>query len=189
MSTAFGVVSAARVAATTAQALTLLIMARSLGPPAFGQFAAVLGALTALGILADGGATYAMGRHHLTPPTVLQILRAGRLLSLATLLVSVPMMAVLVQLSGSTVLAACWLLCGWVPLERQAEINSAYLLVRGRQNIVCATYLLRRLPALAAVLLTPAAAAPVRPFAVATAGPGPGAGGGGGRPGGPRRGR
>jgi O-antigen/teichoic acid export membrane protein len=162
----FGVVSGARVAATTAQALTLLIMARSLGVSAFGQFAAVLGGMTALGILADGGATYAVGRHHTTPPTILQILRASRLLSLATLLVSVPVLAVLVHLSGSAILAACLLLCAWIPLERQAEISSAYLLVRGRRTVVCGTYLLRRLPTLAALLLIPAGVMPVLTYAV-----------------------
>ena len=149
----FGVVSGARVTATAAQALTLLIMARSLGAPAFGQFAAVLGGMMALGSLADGGATNAVGRHHTTPSTILQILRAGRLLSLATLLISVPVLAVLVHQSGSAILAACWFLCAWLPLERQAEVNSAYLLARGRQTVVCATYLLRRLPTLAAVLI------------------------------------
>lgn len=162
----FGVVSGARVTATAAQALTLLIMARSLGAPAFGQFAAVLGGMMALGSLADGGATNAVGRHHTTPSTIVQILRAGRLLSLATLLISVPVLAVLVHQSGSAILVACWFLCAWLPLERQAEVNSAYLLARGRQTVVCATYLLRRLPTLAAVLMTPAAVAPVLAFAV-----------------------
>jgi O-antigen/teichoic acid export membrane protein len=162
----FGLVSVSRVAATTAQALTLLIMARTLGVSAFGQFAAVLGGMTALGILADGGASYAVGRHHTTPPTILQILRAGRLLSLATLLISVPVLAVLVHLSGSAILADCLLLCAWIPLERQAEVNSAYLLVRGRGTIVGATYLLRRLPTLAALLLIPVGVGPVLTYAV-----------------------
>jgi O-antigen/teichoic acid export membrane protein len=162
----FGVVSGARVTATAAQALTLLIMARSLGAPAFGQFAAVLGGMMALGSLADGGATNAVGRHHTAPSTIVQILRAGRLLSLATLLISVPVLAVLVHQSGSAILAACWFLCAWLPLERQAEVNSAYLLARGRQTVVCATYLLRRLPTLAAVLVTPTVVAPVLAFAV-----------------------
>jgi O-antigen/teichoic acid export membrane protein len=122
--------------------------------------------MMALGSLADGGATNAVGRHHTTPSTIVQILRAGRLLSLATLLISVPVLAVLVHQSGSAILAACWFLCAWLPLERQAEVNSAYLLARGRQTVVCATYLLRRLPTLAAVLLTPAVVAPVLAFAV-----------------------
>lgn len=161
----FGVVSVARVTATAAQALTLLIMARTLGVSAFGQFAAVLGGMTALGILADGGATSGVGRHHTTSPTIVQILRAGRLLSAATLLISVPVLAVAVHTSGSTILASCWLLCAWVPLERQAEVNSAYLLVRGRRTVVCGTYLLRRLPTLAALLLLPVALGPVLIYA------------------------
>lgn len=170
---ALSVISGARVVSTAAQAITLLVLARVLGPAEFGRFAAVLGGLTALSFLADGGATAAVGRHHLTAATIAQILRAGRLLSLATLIVSVPVLAVVVHLSASPAIAACLLLCAWVPLDRQAEVVSAYLLARNQAGIVGATYMLRRVPTLAAVLLAPTADSMVAAFSasmVATAG-------------------
>lgn len=153
---------------TAAQAATLLVLARSLGPIDFGQFAAVLGGLTALGFFADGGATAAVGRHHPQPATIVQILRAGRLLSIATLLVSVPVLGAVAHASGSAVVSACLLLCAWVPLERQAEIAGAYLLARGHEGLVGMAYLLRRVPALGAVLLVPVAPLPVFSVAMVT---------------------
>lgn len=170
---ALSVISGARVVSTAAQAVTLLVLARTLGPAEFGRFAAVLGGLTALSLLADGGATAAVGRHHAASPMIVQILRAARLLSLATLVVSVPVLAVVAHVSTSPAMAACLLLCAWVPLDRQAEVMSAYLLARNQESIVGAIYLLRRVPTLAAVLLAPTAVSVVAAFSaimVATAG-------------------
>lgn len=167
------VIGTARIVASASQAVTLLLLARTLGPVEFGQFAAVLGGLTALSIIADGGATYAVGRHHPTPRSIVEILRAGRLLSVATLLVSVPVVAVVTEQSDTVAVVAGLMLCVWVPLERQAEVAGAYLLARGQDGVVGVAYLLRRVPTLAAVLLVPATVSPVAVFAVmmvATAG-------------------
>lgn len=153
---ALSLVGSARVLSTGAQAVTLLLVARHLQPALFAQFAAVLGGLTALNIAADGGATYAVGRHHGSPGTIVEVLRAGRLLSSATLAVSVPALVGLAVTTGSPVLMACLPLCLWVPLERQLEVNSAYLLARGQDSLVGLLYLLRRLPTLVVIVILPA---------------------------------
>lgn len=150
-----GVIGGARVVATAAQAVTFLLVARALGPADFGAFAAVFGGLTALGILADGGATTAVGRHHQSPEILVPVLRAGRLLSIATMSVSVPVLGLAVHLSRSPVVTACLLLCLWVPLERQAEVAGAVLLARGRAGVVGAGYLTRRVGSALAVLVAP----------------------------------
>lgn len=170
---ALSLVGSARIISTAAQAVTLLLMARSLSPPAFAEFAGVLGALTALGVVADGGATYALGRHHGSASLTTQILRAGRLLSAGTLVVSIPVLGTLAHITGSPVLLACLPLCLWLPWERQLEVNCAYLLARGREQIVAAGYLARRVPTLVIVLAVPPAVSPVPAFALsmlATAG-------------------
>lgn len=150
---ALGLVGSARILSTAAQALSLLMMARSLGPSDFAAFAAVLGALMALSLISDGGATYAVGRHHEDAVTIVKILRAGRMLSSATLLVSVPVLVAFVVVTGSPVLVACLPLCAWVPLERRSEVNSAYLMSRDRRVSVGVGYVLRRVPALVMVLV------------------------------------
>ncbi|MCV7171853.1 hypothetical protein H7I41_18220 [Mycobacterium manitobense] len=150
---ALGLVGGARITSTAAQALSLLVLARSLGPSDFAEFAAVLGALMALNLISDGGATYAVGRHHDDPTTIIKILRAGRMLSAATMLISVPVLVAFAIATGSAVLVACLPLCLWVPLERQLEVSSAYLMSRNQQVPVGAAFLLRRLPTLLAVLL------------------------------------
>ncbi|MEV3902823.1 hypothetical protein AB0K11_10925 [Mycobacterium sp. NPDC050551] len=150
---ALGLVGGARITSTAAQALSLLVLARSLGPSDFAEFAAVLGALMALNLVSDGGATYAVGRHHDDPTTIVKILRAGRTLSAATMLVSIPVLVAFAVATGSAVLVACLPLCLWVPLERQLEVSSAYLMSRNQQVPVGAGFLLRRLPTLVAVLL------------------------------------
>ena len=150
---ALSLVGSARILSTASQALTLLILARSLGPSDFAVVAAVLGGLMALNLVADGGATYAVGRHHESNFMIVQILRACRLLSYGTMLISVPILGCLAYVSHSAILAACLPLCAWVPLERQLEVYSAYLMSRNRQVVVGGGYLLRRMPTLAAVLL------------------------------------
>lgn len=170
---ALSLVGGARIVSTAAQAVTLLLMARNLSPPAFAEFAGVLGALTALGILADGGATYALGRHHESAALTTQILRAGRLLSAGTTVISVPVLGTLAHVTGSPVLLACLPLCLWIPWERQLEVNSAYLLARKREHVVAAGYLARRVPTLVVVLALPPTVSPVLAFALsmlATAG-------------------
>lgn len=150
---ALGLIGSARVLSTASQALTLLIMARSLGPAEFAEFAGVLGALMALNLIADGGATYAVGRHHESGAMVVQILRAVRLLSTGTMLISIPVLGVLAIATHSATLIACIPLCAWVPLERQLEVGSAYLMARNRQYVVGMGYLLRRVPTLIVVLV------------------------------------
>lgn len=163
---ALSLVGSARIVSTAAQAVTLLLMARSLGPSGFAEFAGVLGGLMALGILADGGATYALGRHHESASLTCQIMRAGRLLSAGTMVVSVPVLATLAFRTGSPVLLACLPLCLWVPWERQLEVSSAYLLARKREQVVAAGYLARRVPTLLAVLAVPPTVSPVPAFAL-----------------------
>lgn len=163
---ALSLVGSARVLSTAAQAVTLLLMARYLAPTDFGEFAGVLGGLMALNIISDGGATYAVGRHHRSAATVVEILRAGRFLSGTTLLISVPVLATLAYTSRSPVLLACLPLCVWVPLERQLEVSSAYLLALGRDSLVGAVSLLRRVVTLGVILMLPAGVSPVAAYSV-----------------------
>ncbi|MHC9294319.1 hypothetical protein ACRCUN_17785 [Mycobacterium sp. LTG2003] len=159
-------VGGARMLATAAQAITMLIMARGLGPSAFAQFAAVLGTLMALIMIADGGATYAVGRHHESAQTVADVFRANRLLTYGVLAISLPILAALAVTTQSAVLVACIPLCFWAPLERQLEVVSAYLIARGRQHMVGAGYFVRRMPTLAVVLVLPANTALVWAFSL-----------------------
>ncbi|MCV7288013.1 polysaccharide biosynthesis C-terminal domain-containing protein [Mycolicibacterium wolinskyi] len=163
---ALGQVGGARMLATAAQAITMLIMARGLGPSSFAQFAAVLGTLMALIMIADGGATYAVGRHHESVQTVAEVFRANRLLTYGVLAISLPVLAGLAGATQSTVLAACIPLCFWAPLERQLEVISAYLIARGRQQMVGFGYFVRRMPTLAVVLVVPANTALVWAFSL-----------------------
>lgn len=152
---ALSLVASGRILSTASQALTLLLMARHLGPSDFAEFAAVLGALMALSLVADGGATYAVGRHHLSDPMIANIFRASRLMSIATLVISFPVLAAFVVNSNSPILIACIPLCAWLPLERQLEVTSAYLMSKGDQGVVGVGYLLRRVPTLVAILIVP----------------------------------
>lgn len=149
---ALSLVGGARMLSTAAQALTLLVTARILGPTDFAEFAGVIGGLMALSILSDGGATYAVGRHHGDLAMITRVFRASRLLSVGTLLLSLPTLTALACVTQSQTLLACLPLCAWVPLERQLEVTSAYLMSTGRQGVVGASYLIRRIPALVAVV-------------------------------------
>jgi O-antigen/teichoic acid export membrane protein len=162
---ALTVVGSARVVAMVCQALSLLLVARQLPPVGFGQFAAVFGALQALSLIADAGATYAVGRHHTSPQVVRDILQVGRLLAWGTLAVSVPALGLVAYLTSSSIILACAPLCLWVPFERQAEVHSAYLMSGSDTTFVSWVFILRRLPVLLAVLLL---GSPVLAFGLST---------------------
>lgn len=159
-------VGGSRVVATGSQAVTMLVMARGLGPTSFAVFAATLGTLMALMLIADGGASVAVGRHHESDDTIAEILGSNRLLTLGVLVISLPTLCLLAVTTESAVLAACIPLTIWAPLERQLEVVSAYAIAKGRQRLVGLTYFLRRVPTLAAVLVFSAGSAVVWAYSI-----------------------
>lgn len=160
-----------RMVAMVAQALALILLARSVSPASFGLFSAVLGAMLALQAVAEGGATYALLKHHAASDdrATAEIFRLGRALGAIASVIGLAGLAVAYMISGAAVVVLMAPLALWVAFERRTEIHSAYLIANGNVTAVAVGVAARRIVVLCAVALSSVGDASILSYATASA--------------------
>lgn len=143
----YGWLLASRLTSVALQAVTLVLLARWVGPSSFGVAAAVMGVLTVAGALADLGLGPLLLRQRSADRSyrrTTQILRTNAATSVGLAVLAVAVLGVLGTTTGSSALHGLIPLAIWVAAEKNGDLWLNLATSEGRTQVSALSILLRR---------------------------------------------